>query len=84
MSNKPRDYREAPRPNHPDAMTSEELRKIKFHGLRNNVLSQDLEYWEMGTIVLTASKAEMLVNPNRMEEKLAEHYGFNIPPRFIL
>lgn len=38
------------RPDHPDFMTSEELKKIEFTGIRNNTIGLQWEFWILGNM----------------------------------
>lgn len=40
-----------PRPEHPDFMTSKELKDIKFTGMRHNTLLDRIEIWVLGGVV---------------------------------
>ena len=65
------------RPNHPDFMTSGELRAKKFNGIRSNSLTEDIECWIEGEVVVCSSKLARTINPNDFEEKYAEYFGFH-------
>lgn len=39
------------RPDHPDFMTSEELKKKKFTGIRHNTIALRWEFWILGDMV---------------------------------
>lgn len=43
------------RPNHPDFMTSEELKKKEFSGVRKNDIALQWEFWILGDMVRTVS-----------------------------
>ena len=57
------------RPNHPDFMTSGELKKMKFNGIRSNSITEDLECWIEGEVVVVSSKLARSINPNDFEQK---------------
>ena len=65
------------RPNHPDFMDSSELKKEKWSGIRNNSLTEDLECWIEGEVVVVSSKLARSINPNDFEQKYAEYFGFH-------
>ena len=43
------------RPNHPDFMTSSELKKIEFTGIRQNNIALQWEFWILGNVERTVS-----------------------------
>ena len=51
------------RPNHPDFMTSSELAKAKFSGLRRNAIALQSEIWLLGDLVVAISDEELKRNP---------------------
>jgi len=46
------------RPNHPDFMTSDELRVIEFSGVRQNEVTRTWEFWIGGKIAASISEAD--------------------------
>ena len=73
-----RDYKkreaEFKRPNHPDFMTTSELKKIKWSGLRNNSISGDTEIWIEGEIVKLITAFEKSSNKNAVEEAMQKQF----------
>ena len=65
------------RPNHNDFKDSSELKKEKFNGIRHNSLTEDMECWIEGEVVVCSSKLARTINPNDFEEKYAEYFGFH-------
>lgn len=64
-------YSEA-RPNHPDFMTSYELRDIKFDGIRHNSLTHRREVWVQGACIIDAGSEEELA------QKYEERFGLRL------
>lgn len=64
------------RPNHPDFMDSSELKKMKFNGIRSNSVTEDLECWIEGEVVVVSSKLARSINPQDFEQKYADYFGF--------
>lgn len=62
----------APRPNHEDFMTSSELSKKDFSGLRHNSLTEEYEIWLNGKIEHVITQEQRALNPNIIEERWAE------------
>ena len=58
MMKKHEDF-DSKRPDHPDFMTSFELQKTKFSGLRHNSISHELEIWVDGEIRKRLTQAEL-------------------------
>lgn len=75
MTFKARDFREAPRPNHPDAMDASELRKINFTGIRNNSLDNSIECWLEGEIRFYVTELENQLNPGVFARKYEEVFA---------
>ncbi len=63
------------RPNHNDFKTSSELRKDKFNGIRHNSITDDLEFWIEGEIIVSSSLGDRKIRPTDFEEKIAEYCG---------
>ena len=38
------------RPNHPDFLTSSELKRIEFSGIRHNSITNNIEIWTLGDL----------------------------------
>jgi hypothetical protein len=47
------------RPNHPDFMTADELKKKEFSGVRHNTIGLRWEFWILGEIIKTVSFQEV-------------------------
>lgn len=54
------------RPNHPDFMTSSELSKIEFTGVRQNEITRTWEFWVGGKVA--ASLAEEHATPQALRQ----------------
>lgn len=64
------------RPNHPDFMTSSELRKAKFSGMRHNSISNEMEIWIDGVMEKAVSIVEMQNDPYVLDKAYKEAFGF--------
>ena len=73
MSTEMEDFK---RPEHTDFMTTSELKKAEWSGVRNNSISEEVECWILGEIVFKSTVAEMLLNPNDFDNKYKNHFGF--------
>lgn len=51
------------RPDHPDFALTSELKKMEFSGTRVYKVTGDFEFWILGEIVKTVSKAEVERDP---------------------
>ena len=60
------------RPNHIDFMTSSELKKIEFTGVRENGITKDFEFWIKGGIVKTVSRTMISIDPDALVKAHAE------------
>lgn len=73
------------RPNHPDFMTSSELAKIEFTGIRHNSITNDCEFWILGNLEKKVTKEEVLMNGTAIsrawEEIFGLHEGSVLPDR---
>lgn len=75
MTFKARDFREAPRPNHPDAMDASELKKIKFTGIRKNGIDNSIECWLEGEMRFYVTELESKLNPDSFARKYEEVFA---------
>ncbi len=64
------------RPLHPDFMTTEELKKLPFTGLRQNEIAQQVEFWIVGEIVASVTFAEMRSDPFAVAKMQAQYGDF--------
>lgn len=69
------------RPNHPDFMTTLELRKDKFTGLRYNSITEDCEIWLCGYLERVVSRNDVKINPYAIDEAYAETFHLDIACR---
>lgn len=67
------------RPDHPDFMTSDELKKRGFSGLRSNSISNNIEIWIDGEVRKTLTYGELAVNPMAMSQAYEEIFGLRSP-----
>ncbi len=65
------------RPNHNDFKTSSELRKEKFNGIRHNSVTEDLEFWIEGEVVVFSSSIARTIKPTDFEDKISEYCGMH-------
>lgn len=65
------------RPDHPDFMTSAELAKIEFSGIRHNSISGNCEIWKMGNCTKMISKAEVLMDPDAINKAMEEVFALH-------
>lgn len=63
------------RPSHMDFMTSEELKKAEFSGLRANSVTEDLEIWVFGELRKRISRFAWENNPNAIADAMQEIFG---------
>lgn len=70
------DKEEFKRPDHPDFMTSVELGKMGFNGIRVNTIGRQLEFWLNGLVAFYATEAELAVNERAFLEKYKNFFGF--------
>jgi hypothetical protein len=67
------------RPDHPDFMDASELKKIEWSGYRLNTLTQYAEIWLLGERMADISPAQLRLNPNAVQEAMAEIFGIDSP-----
>lgn len=61
------------RPNHPDFMTTAELKAFNFTGLRENKLASQFELWIVGEVVNTVSFEETMKDPFAVAKMQADY-----------
>lgn len=67
------------RPNHPDFMTSSELKKAEWSGVRQNELSREWEFWIVGEIVRRVHEDVVIKDPHALTRAHMEIFGM-VPP----
>jgi hypothetical protein len=65
------------RPNHPDFMTSGELKAASFSGMRVNSVSGDMELWVLGEIRKTVSTVAVSLDPQAINKAMEEVFALN-------
>lgn len=65
------------RPNHPDFLTSSELKEKRWSGIRNNSISNEREVWVNGQCVLSMSNVVCETQPVLWEQKYADVFSLN-------
>jgi len=63
------------RPDHPDFLTTSELKKAEFSGLRNNSITNDMEIWILGEIVKIVTKQMVAADPEALNKAYAEVFA---------
>lgn len=71
------DIEEFKRPDHPDFMTSQELKAKTFSGVRNNTLSDSRELWLNGEMVLSVDNILIARIPDYWEKSYANAVGLH-------
>lgn len=66
------------RPDHPDFMDTQELKKINFSGIRHNSLSEDIEIWVDGTIAKSITKFSRSMDERAVRKALEEVFGLEV------
>lgn len=66
---------EEKRPNHPKFMTSSELAKIEWSGVRENKISGEYEFWILGEIKERVSGMAVAADPGILERKHRELFA---------
>lgn len=61
------------RPNHPDFMTSSELKAAQWTGVRQNEISREWEFWIVGEIKARIPEAE--ATPQKLHDTHIELFG---------
>ena len=64
------------RPNHPDFMTSSELAKAEWTGVRQNEISREWEFWIVGEIKARIPEAD--ATPEKLTQTHVELFGLRI------
>lgn len=62
------------RPSHPDFLTTDELVKNKWSGMRMNSITGTFEIWLLGGIVKTVSLSDLDNNPHAVQDAIAETF----------
>lgn len=63
------------RPDHPDFMTSSELKAANFSGQRVNSVTGDWELWVQGECVRRVTQAEVKRDGQAINKAMAEYFG---------
>ena len=63
------------RPNHPDFMTSSELKALEWSGVRQEKISGATEFWIGGEIVKLVTSEDIKLNPKAIQLAHAELFG---------
>ena len=63
------------RPDHPDFMTSSELAKIHFSGIRHNSINDYMEFWIEGERRFDMSVMDFKFSPEKWEQEMANCLG---------
>lgn len=63
------------RPNHYDFMTTSELKKTTFSGLRHNSLADNAEIWILGRLERVITFPEVQLDPLAINKAWAEVFG---------
>lgn len=63
------------RPNHPDFLTSEELKKAEYSGLRRNEMALTTEIWMLGDCVISITDEELSRNPQAINIAMEEVFA---------
>ena len=66
------------RPNHPDFMTSSELKKAEWSGVRQNELSREWEFWIVGEIVKRVHEDAVIADPQALTKAHMEIFGMKM------
>lgn len=62
------------RPDHPDFMTGEELKKSSFSGIRDNTIGMQYEIWVVGEMVKSVSYVEIKSDPYALTKAQMEYF----------
>lgn len=65
------------RPNHPDFLTTSELKSSGFTGLRKHEMARDWEFWIIGEIKKRVTFTELINNPKALEDAHIELFGMH-------
>ncbi len=63
------------RPDHPDFMTSSELKKADWSGIRHNSITQNCEIWLLGEMKASVSPEMVELNHHAIDEAYAEVFS---------
>jgi hypothetical protein len=67
------------RPDHPDFWTTEECKKNKLTGIRNNPNLSQWEFWILGNLEKTVSFLAVSIDPNALTKAHVELFKLNPP-----
>lgn len=65
------------RPNHPDFLTSTELKQTQFTGIRHNSLNEACEIWLIGELMASISPEMMNLNMHAIDDAFAEVFSLH-------
>ena len=65
------------RPNHPDFMSSSELKVLKFSGLRHNSLTDRAEIWVLGNLEREITRTQILLDPMAINKAWADVFALD-------
>ena len=65
------------RPNHPDFMTTNELKAASFSGQRTNSLTSNWELWVLGEVVAHVTPSQVAIDPQIINKTVAFHFGLD-------
>lgn len=63
------------RPNHPDFMTSAELKNSGWSGMRDHKMAMEYEIWIVGEMVKSVSYMEVAKDPFALTKAYMEYFG---------
>jgi hypothetical protein len=65
------------RPNHPDFMTTSELKKAEWSGIRHNSISMNCEIWVLGVVQASVSPELVEIDHRAIDKAYAEVFGLH-------
>ena len=71
------DREEFKRPDHPDFLSSQELQKMQFSGVRQNSIAMDQELWILGEVKIRMSHLRLAIEPGAWEKEYAKVFGLH-------
>lgn len=75
LHNNKAETEEFKRPNHPDFMTSSELKALEWSGVRQEKITGATEFWIGGEIVKLVTSEDIKINPKAIQLAHAELFG---------
>ena len=63
------------RPDHPDFMTSAELKAIQFSGMRDHRMAMEFELWVVGEMARSITYREVQKDPYALSKAQVEYFG---------